>query len=62
MFGVFSLSTIALAVLYGWGFAMMFKAGWNAGRSWQAAASWAAVWPVSGWKVLNDLWRTPPAG
>ena len=60
MFGVTSLSTYLLVALYGWGFVVMTKAARNAGQSWSAAVSWAAVWPVSAWKVLNDLWRSPP--
>ena len=61
MFGVFSLSTIGLVALYVWGFIMMMKAGLNADKGWMASAMWAAVWPLSAWKLLNDLWRqTPP--
>jgi hypothetical protein len=60
MFGLFSLSTFALMGLYAWGFVMMWKAGMNAGKSWWAAASWAAVWPLSMWKLMNDLWRSEP--
>lgn len=60
MFGLFSMSTAALAALYGYGFVLMMKAGLNAGRGWMAAAMMAAVWPLSAWKMLNDLWRSPP--
>jgi hypothetical protein len=60
MFGAFSMSTIALVALYVYGWLMMLKAGMNAGMSWYAAALWAAVWPVSAWKLLKDLWRAPP--
>ena len=62
MFGVTSLSTYALVALYGWGFIVMMKAGRNAKKSWTASASWAAAWPVTAWRVLNDLWDTPPVG
>lgn len=60
MFGLFSLSSIALAVLYVWGVVMMSKAGRNAGKSWLASVSWALAWPVTAWKLINDLWRTQP--
>lgn len=60
MFGAFSLSTVALVVLYGFGFVQSFQAARKAGRGAVAAATFAATWPVTGWKVLNDLWRSPP--
>lgn len=60
MFGVFSMSTLALIALYGLGFVQMFKGGLNAGKGWWASAMWAAVWPLSLWKVMNDLWSAPP--
>ena len=60
MFGVLSLSTVALVVLYFWGFVMMMKAGLKAEKSWWASAAWAVVWPASAYKVINDLWKTAP--
>jgi len=60
MFGVFSLSTVALLALYGLGFVQMVKGARNAGKGWMSAVSWAAVWPVSLWKVMNDLWTSQP--
>ncbi len=60
MFGLFSISTLALIALYFLGFVQMFKGGIDAGRGLMASAMWAAVWPVSLWKVMNDLWRAPP--
>jgi hypothetical protein len=60
MFGLFSLSTIALAVLYGWGFVMVMKGAVNAGYKFAGAAALGAVWPLGLWKVMNDLWKAPP--
>ena len=60
MFGLFSMSTVALVALYGWGFVMMTKAGLNAGKGLIGAVSWAVVWPLSAWKLMNDLWKAPP--
>jgi hypothetical protein len=60
MFGVFSLSTLALIGLYGLGFFQMFKGSMDAGKGFMASAMWAAVWPVMLWKVMNDLWKQPP--
>lgn len=60
MFGLFSLSTVALVVLYAWGFFMMTKVGVNAGKSLLSAATQAAVWPLTAWSMLNALWQTPP--
>lgn len=59
MFGV-SVCVLALAALYAWGFVGLMKAGLNAGRTWLVSAGWAVIWPVSGWKMLNDLWKAPP--
>lgn len=60
MFGMFSLSTIALMILYGMGVVQMVRGARVAGKSWMESLFWAAVWPVSLWKVMNDLWRAPP--
>lgn len=60
MFGLFSMSTLALAALYGLGFVQMFKGSMNARKGFMASVMWAATWPVSLWKVMNDLWNAPP--
>jgi hypothetical protein len=60
MFGLFSMSTLALIALYGLGFVQMFKGAMNAQKGFMASALWAATWPVSLWKVMNDLWNAPP--
>lgn len=60
MFGAFSLSTIALVGLYGFGFVQMFQGARKSGKGYMAAATYAATWPVTLWKVMNDLWRSEP--
>ena len=60
MFGMFSLSSVALVALYGLGLVQMVKGARNAGKGWVEAVTWAAVWPVTLWKVMNDLWSAPP--
>jgi hypothetical protein len=60
MFGLYSLSTVLLVVLYGLGVLQMVKGARNAGYGWTAALTWAATWPVTLWKVMNDLWKSKP--
>jgi len=62
MFGVFSLSTVALIGLYFLGFAQMFKGAENAGKGFVWSLTYAALWPVSLWRVMNDLWKASPPG
>jgi hypothetical protein len=46
--------------LYGLGFIQMFKGAMNAEKGFTWSVMYAATWPVSLWKVMNDLWSAPP--
>ncbi len=60
MFGLVSMSTVALVVLYGLGAVQMFKGAMDAGKGIGWALYYAASWPLSMWKLMKDLWSAPP--
>lgn len=56
MFGLFSLSTIALVGLYVYVGVAAFKGEVDAGASWTLALSKAATWPVTIWSTIKKLY------
>ena len=60
MFGMFSLSTLALMALYCLGFFQMFNGARKAGYTYGKAFWYAVSWPVTLWSIMNDLWEAPP--
>ncbi len=56
----FVVMALALGSLYGLGFVQMYQGAVKAGKSYAAAVGYAATWPVTMWKLMNDLWKAPP--
>jgi hypothetical protein len=60
MFGLLSPIGLAAVVFYVYVGVMAGRAAVKSGASWKMAAVHAAVWPVTMWKLINDLYNVDP--